>query len=859
MSANELRHYGLVPVIDPTGEYRRRLEHLEPSGTELYLGDVVTRLATGRVTSGWPGQPLCGAVVGIQDRLGTPQRYYPGRNLEGWRVTVACDPFQDFIAMEDSLGGANLTDPGARGQYAAINLGLPDAMLKRSGLMIDSSSLAGVAAGLDLVVTKPLAKVGNTPDWAFALWVVRIANHQDMPAVAAGGVVVPGDGGTKTWNISDTFVAGDIVAYNGNLYRTLATNSGNFPTNPSFYTLLYEPPISPKRTAFNVDFGTTATTAARGNHAHNLADLAERSFASLTNVPPILSMPVVDVLGNPGSTGNLVSEQGIREAVAGFAPSDILDFIVESQIPAEIARDSEVAAAVAGLLTANAPIAPGTHAVITYDANGLVTGGQDLQESDIPTEIARASEIPNIVTSIGTPGTDTDVPSEAAVRMLLDSIVSAVGGAIHDPVADIASAKALDTTTEADFPSGMLMLVEDSGLFRLDRDSVSAEDEPNVLAPTAGPGRWIRMTAPLSAHALLTGIQGGTTGEHYHLTAAELAKLALVVDATTSNKGLVELATQPETTAGTDATRAVTPATLAGLLAARIATTTARGLVELATSAEALTGTDAERAVVPAALAHVLDNRPATTGGTGLVELATTAETQAGTDATRAVTPAGLQSVIDNTLSGDFMAVATYDPTGAAGDVFDADNHVYDNTISGLTATNVQAAIDEVAAAGTVSADGLVGTFQMSDGAGAFVSAPLRVHSGLGSIKADSIRSDADLSLQGGALTGYYDRRAVANPNSTYQLNVHAHRDWELTPAGNTTFSINSMSTDAASVAICTIVLHNAGLHELTWPTGAVWIGTDGAAPTFQTSGTDVVTMRVTSSSVLLFHAGSSN
>jgi hypothetical protein len=46
---------------------------------------------------------------------------------------------------------------------------------------------------------------------------------------------------------------------------------------------------------------------------------------------------------------------------------------------------------------------------------------------------------------------------------------------------------------------------------------------------------------------------------------------------------------------------------------------------------------------------------------------------------------------------GDMLA-ATYDPTNVAGDAFDADNHAYSNASSGLTASNVQAAIDEIEA-----------------------------------------------------------------------------------------------------------------------------------------------------------------
>lgn len=49
--------------------------------------------------------------------------------------------------------------------------------------------------------------------------------------------------------------------------------------------------------------------------------------------------------------------------------------------------------------------------------------------------------------------------------------------------------------------------------------------------------------------------------------------------------------------------------------------------------------------------------------------------------------------------TGD-MLKADYDPTAVVGDAFDSANHAYDNTTSGLTATDTQAAIDEVVAAG---------------------------------------------------------------------------------------------------------------------------------------------------------------
>jgi hypothetical protein len=76
-------------------------------------------------------------------------------------------------------------------------------------------------------------------------------------------------------------------------------------------------------------------------------------------------------------------------------------------------------------------------------------------------------------------------------------------------------------------------------------------------------------------------------------------------DASTTVKGIVELATDAETTTGTDSTRATTPANVKAAIDARTASTTAAGIVELATNTEATTGTDTARAVTPAGVAAV--------------------------------------------------------------------------------------------------------------------------------------------------------------------------------------------------------------------------------------------------------------
>lgn len=118
-------------------------------------------------------------------------------------------------------------------------------------------------------------------------------------------------------------------------------------------------------------------------------------------------------------------------------------------------------------------------------------------------------------------------------------------------------------------------------------------------------------------------------------------------DATTTTKGIVELATNTETTTGTDTSRATTPAGVKAAIDARNATTTKQGMVELATNTETTTGTDSTRATTPAGVKAALDARSATTTTKGMVELATNTETINGTDSTRAVTPASLQAKLD--------------------------------------------------------------------------------------------------------------------------------------------------------------------------------------------------------------------
>jgi len=118
------------------------------------------------------------------------------------------------------------------------------------------------------------------------------------------------------------------------------------------------------------------------------------------------------------------------------------------------------------------------------------------------------------------------------------------------------------------------------------------------------------------------------------------------------------------------------------------ASETQKGIVELATGAESLTGTDTTRAVHPAGLKHTLDNRPATTTQRGLIELATQAEVSAGSDAERAVTPATLAGVLN--VGGSISLARKYSQVLSTSATSYTINH-------GLATQNVQVSVRDTA------------------------------------------------------------------------------------------------------------------------------------------------------------------
>lgn len=157
------------------------------------------------------------------------------------------------------------------------------------------------------------------------------------------------------------------------------------------------------------------------------------------------------------------------------------------------------------------------------------------------------------------------------------------------------------------------------------------------------------LTTDLAAAAGAGGIGIADAGGLLTSTTVEGALQELAanspVAATDAIAGVVELATQAEVDAGTDATRAITPVTLAGALTSYLPTTLNAGQVWIGSAGNEATGQtlSGDVTIDNAGAATVID---ATTTVAGKVELATVAETAGATLATVAVTPAGLSGLI---------------------------------------------------------------------------------------------------------------------------------------------------------------------------------------------------------------------
>jgi len=75
----------------------------------------------------------------------------------------------------------------------------------------------------------------------------------------------------------------------------------------------------------------------------------------------------------------------------------------------------------------------------------------------------------------------------------MDQVVKSFAGCFVFPVQDIPELRLVDTTDIEYFPDKTLILCESEGIYRFDRESNKKEKGNSVIAPTTGPGRWIKI------------------------------------------------------------------------------------------------------------------------------------------------------------------------------------------------------------------------------------------------------------------------------------------------------------------------------------------------------------------------------
>jgi len=124
-------------------------------------------------------------------------------------------------------------------------------------------------------------------------------------------------------------------------------------------------------------------------------------------------------------------------------------------------------------------------------------------------------------------GSSNVLCDSSGIMTYVDNAVTGISSSgLIGAVQDVTALKAINTTNADDYPDKVLIPVEDSGLYRLDRESIETADDNRIVQPTTGLGRWFKMSSSINDHNLLSNIQGGATGEKYHVSANTDSALA---------------------------------------------------------------------------------------------------------------------------------------------------------------------------------------------------------------------------------------------------------------------------------------------------------------------------------------------
>lgn len=120
-------------------------------------------------------------------------------------------------------------------------------------------------------------------------------------------------------------------------------------------------------------------------------------------------------------------------------------------------------------------------------------------------------------------GPEPTTSTQLTTKNYVDTQVAGVSGSWASGVQTIAALRAIGASLRQD---KQMRLVEDKGsIYRFDTAGVGADDGDLTIVPSditpPDPGRWFKSQAATQDHEGLSGLQGGSLGDHKHLTTTE--------------------------------------------------------------------------------------------------------------------------------------------------------------------------------------------------------------------------------------------------------------------------------------------------------------------------------------------------
>ena len=172
--------FGFMPIqpILHRQEYRVN----QANTYRIGLNDLVIKEAAGTVIQALAGNTnvSCGSVESIVDAQGVPKSYVPATCGEAYKVVVADDPDQLFVAQDD--GDTTQFSLNDEGSAVLIIIGNCNIATGLSIMELDSSSTGASASNGQIRLMRFWPRLDNAIG-ANAKWVCKIHNHQNGPGV----------------------------------------------------------------------------------------------------------------------------------------------------------------------------------------------------------------------------------------------------------------------------------------------------------------------------------------------------------------------------------------------------------------------------------------------------------------------------------------------------------------------------------------------------------------------------------------------------------------------------------------------------------------------------------------------------